>query len=235
MPRLAALLGLLGCHSTLELGMAPRPAVALQADRVAVIARERSCIETADAVARALGDPSAGLVVDPRAEVKLEVFGCGDGQTWTIDERDSLRTGVAVEARAFALVEVRTFPEGAAGGRTLAHLLATGVHTRSRPSGGAGAATPLPVSVRGARRGAIDDLARDLALQLSPVPTLVQRRVYPNAPDGSARELLTRAVHAEAAGNVQAALDLVERAMSLDPEPGTASYLRDLRRAASVR
>jgi hypothetical protein len=80
-----------------------------------------------------------------------------------------------------------------------------------------------------------EDLARDLAHQLNPLPTLVERRIYPKAPSGTARELTTLAVEAERTGDLDAAVALAEAAWQEDPNPRTAGYLGELRRRRALQ
>jgi len=70
--------------------------------------------------------------------------------------------------------------------------------------------------------------------QLNPLPTLVERRVYPNAPAGTARDLTNQAVLAEKAGDLQRALEFATAAYVQDPNRRTASYLDDLQRRSPI-
>lgn len=217
-----------GCATTVHLEVPPMPAVALTADRVAVVAREKGCQAAADALALELGR-SSYLAVDPRSRLRVELFACGDDQSVTVEQQqgpDGAESRTRVESRAHAAVEVSE------GGRTLAHLIATG------RDDGASAWGPHITSLgrmsRQARHRVHDDLARDVVRQLNPLPTLVDRRVYPNAPAGTARELTTRAVLAEQSGDLGAALELAAAAWQQDPNRRTAGYLDELKRRSAT-
>ena len=229
--RLAALAfgggALFACRATVHLEVPATPAVTLTDDTVAVVAHDRGCRAAADALALEL-PRSSYLVVDPRATVRVELFGCGDDQSWTLEQEqgpDGARRRTRVEARAHAVVKVSD------NGRILAHLIAAG-----REEGATAWQQPTPLlRVRKQIRHHVhEDLARDIVRQLNPLPTLVQRRVYPNAPTGTARELTTLAVQAEAEGDLTQALRLAEAAWLRDPNPRTAGYVEELRRRRSV-
>jgi hypothetical protein len=135
-----------------------------------------------------------------------------------------VRTRIRIETRAHAAVSVSEH------GSLLAHLIAAG-----EDEGASGWSNSLPlVQVRQqARRRVREDLARDVVRQLNPLPTLVSRRVYPNAPAGTARELTTLAVMAEQGGDLDRALDLAQAAWLRDPNPRTAGYIEELERRLS--
>lgn len=214
---------LAGCRATVRLEVPPSPAVALTDDTVAVVARDRACQSAADALALEL-PRSSYLVVDPRASVRVELLGCGDDLSWTMEQEqgpEGPRERARVEARAHAVVQVSD------NGRILAHLIAAG-----RDEGGSTwqQRTSFLSLRRQARHRVHADLARDVVRQLNPLPTLVARRVYPNAPPGTARELTTLAVRAEQDGDLERALDLAEAAWLRDPNTRTASYVEELRR-----
>lgn len=222
--RTALLLAIAGCRATVHLEVPPTPAVALTADTVAVVARDRACQAAADALALELTRGSY-LQVDPRSALRVELFSCGDDQTVTVEQKDGADPRTRVEGRAHAVVEVSE------RGRVLAHLIAAG-----RDDGAAGLALPGSPGVgrlsRISRNRVHEDLARDVVRQLNPLPTLVERRVYPNASPGSARELTTRAVLAEKAGDLPLAIELATEAWNQDPNPRTSGYLDELRQRA---
>ena len=204
--RVLLLCGLaVGCGSTVRLELPPTPAVALPGDAIAVVARDRACQATADALVEELGR-SPSPRVDPRADLRIDLFNCG-GSRAPLEER----------AHAVAVVSFQ--------GRVLANLIGAG---RDDDSNG---------SDEGVfdRSQAREDLARDLAHQLNPLPTLVDRRIYPNAPTGTARELTTLAVAAELQGDLDTAVVLAEAAWEEHPNPRTASYLEELLRRRAVR
>jgi hypothetical protein len=223
---LGVVLGIGACGATVRLEVPPSPAVAISDDTVAVVAGERACQAAADALALEL-PRSSYLIVDPRAPVRVELLGCGDDQVWTLEQEagpDGARRRTRVEARAHALVQVSD------QGRVLAHLIGAGREDNAtawqQPAGSSG----LFQFRRQTRHRVHEDLARDIVRQLNPLPTLVQRRVYPNAPAGTSRELVTLAVRAEQAGDVVRALQLAEAAWLQDPNPHTAGYVQELKR-----
>ena len=131
--------------------------------------------------------------MDPRSDIRVELFACGEDQSWTMEQEQGAegpRSRAKVEARAHAVVAVSD------GGRVLANLIGAG-----REEGSTGWEQPTPVlRIRRMIRNRVhEDLARDVVRQLNPLPTLVARRVYPNAPSGTARELTTLAVRARIA------------------------------------
>lgn len=225
--RCSVILALLcGCSPSVRLELPPRPAVALHADMVAVVARDRACQPVADAVALEL-TKSSYLAVDPRSPLRIELFGCGDEQALTMEheqtEEGESKSRVRIEARAHAAVSVSEH------GRVFAHLIAAGHENGSSFA----SAMPIVRIRHQARRRVQEDLARDVVQQLNPLPTLVSRRVYPNAPAGTSRELTTLAVMAEQGGDLDQALQLAEQAWARDPNPRTASYLEELKRRMS--
>jgi hypothetical protein len=179
-----------GCAPTVRLELPPTPAVALPADAIAVVAHDRACQAPADDLVEVLAH--GALRVDPRADLRIDLFNCG-----------------AAPGRAHAVAAV-SFEGG-----VLANLIGAG-------RGGD------PLAAR-------QDLARDLAQQINPVPTLVERRVYPNAASGTARELTTLAVEAERIGDLDRAVALAEAAWAEDPNPRTASYRDELLRRRAWR
>jgi hypothetical protein len=220
-----------GCRSSVRLELPASPAIALSSDTVAIVAQDRACQPVANAVALEL-TRSSYLLVDPRSSLRIELFGCGDDEALTMEqaseslegEEGAVRTRIRIETRAHAAVSVSEH------GSLLAHLIAAG-----EDEGASGWSNSLPlVQVRQqARRRVREDLARDVVRQLNPLPTLVSRRVYPNAPAGTARELTTLAVMAEQGGDLDRALDLAQAAWLRDPNPRTAGYIEELERRLS--
>lgn len=217
--------GAAACVPTVALEVPPSPAVALRSDALSVVARERECQPHADALATELAR-SGWVTVDPTAPLRLQVFGCGQDERWTVeatDGPDGARRRASVEARAHAVVLVQD------QGRVVAHLIGAG---RGDGAQDRDAGRP-PRLGRTSRQRAIEDLARDLSRQISPLPSLVSRRVWPNAPDDTSRGLTTRAVAAEREGDLLTALRLAEAAFAEDPNPRTSGYLASLRRRAT--
>jgi hypothetical protein len=162
--------------------------------------------------------------VHPAAPIRLVVFSCGDDEELLLEHEqdgDASRRRTSVEARVHAVVAVSD------GQRVLAHLIGAG---RDDAATSWTQQTPLPRLRKTARQRAFDDLARDLAQQINPLPTLVERRVYPNAQGGTSKQLTTLAVQAELAGDLASAVSYAEAAWTRDPNPRTLGYLEDLRR-----
>jgi hypothetical protein len=217
-----ALSALAACGPRLAVPVEGHGAVSLQSAAVAVVSRSVPCQRTASDLVDALWE--AGLEVDPHAPVRLEVVVCGADLEVGVEEvagAEQIDRRTVARARAHALVAVGT-PNG-----VQAHLLGTGRHQAHRDGRG------LAVWQRDATRHARRDAATDLVQQLSPTPLSVDRRVYPNAPHGSARELTTLAVLAEQRGDLDEALVWATAAHDQRPTPRTARYQVDLRRRMS--
>lgn len=230
---LASCAMLTGCTSRVRLELPASPAVALHTDTVAVVANDRACQQAADAVALEL-TKSSYLAVDPRSSLRIELLGCAADQALTMEQEQSedghRRSRVRVETRAHAAVSVSEH------GRVLAHLIAAGEDEGASPWSTVvplGRGRPLVQARQQASRRVQQDLARDIVQQLNPLPTLVSRKVWPNAPAGTARELTTLAVLAEQQGDLGRALELAQAAWQRDPNPRTASYIEELKRRLS--
>jgi hypothetical protein len=211
------------CAATIQLELPPTPAVRMPVERVAVVVQDRRCQPTADALARELGR-TGWTEVHPAAPIRLVVFSCGDDEELLLEHEqdgDGIRRRTLVAARAHAVVAVSD------GERVLAHLIGAG---RDDTDTSWTQQAPLSRLRKTARQRAFDDLARDLVQQINPLPTLVERRVYPNAPGGTSKQLTTLAVQAELAGDLASALSYAEAAWTRDPNPRTLGYLEDLRR-----
>jgi hypothetical protein len=210
------------CAAIIRVELPPTPAVMMPVDQVAVVARERRCQPAADALTQQLGR-SGWTEVAPSAPIRLVVFSCGDDEELLLEheqDSDGVRRRTSVEARAHAVVAVIDDT------RVLAHLIGAG---RDDAATTWTQRTPLSRLSKTARQRAYDDLARDLAQQINPLPTRVERRVYPNASGGTSKELTTLAVKAEVAGDLVSALSYAEAAWTQDPNPRTLGYLEDLR------
>jgi len=217
---------LAACAATIRVEVPASPAVSVSVDRVAVVAHDRRCQPAADALAQQLRK-SGWTEVRPDAPIRLVAFSCGSDDELLLEHEDDGtvdRRRTSVEARAHAVVAVHD------GERVLAHLIGAG---RDEVASSWTRRTPLSRLRKTARDRAYDDLARDLAQQINPLPTLVERRVYPNAHGGTSRELTTLAVRAEQSGDLAAALSYAEAAWTSDPNPRTLGYLEDLRRRDS--
>lgn len=214
-----------GCAARIQLELPPAPAVQLPEHAIAVIARDRHCQQIADTLVQRLGRVDV-LRIDPRADTHLELFACGGDQSWlrqeiASDEASRIRRRTTVVAHAYAVVAVIH------DGRVLAHLIGSG----SQDLDASGQPRRRTAAVgRSVDWLAIQDLVEDLTLQIDPLPTLVERRVYPNAPDGTARAMTTRAVRAEQSGDLTEALRWAEAAWEQQPTPRTAGYLAELNR-----
>lgn len=223
-----ALLLLGGCAHTVKVSVPPSPALPGISQQVAVVMGPRECRDVADALVQSLSRDGA-FVIDPHAEIQLEVVECEaamlppEVEIVLSPEQDQRR--VNVEGSAHAMVGVRV------GGQIEAHLIGA---ARRQAQGGWG-----QTDVGALSRGVVHDLNRsvadDLAEQLRPIPRVVARRVYPNAPEDSAHGLFTRAVAAEREGDLEDALRLVEQAHRRHPTARTAAYLDELDRRVAMR
>ena len=220
-----------GCAPrTVKLEVAPSPAVALEVRTVAVVAQDRECKPIADAIIAQL-DRRASITVDPRSDVRLQVFGCGLDIGWTLREEvdaTGARTQTIRRAdltgRGHAVLAVRT-PEG-----TLAHLVGGSRDGKV----GAWGVDDMFRTRRAMRQSLTVGVAGDLVDQLSPIPQQLARRIYPRANHGSARDLHTQAVLAEQRGDLESAMRLARAALEQRPTERTAAYVRALeRRVAS--
>lgn len=214
-----------GCaHRTVRVDVAPTPAVSLPASRVAVVAQDRACRPVADALIAALRERAA-FEVDPRADLRLLVFGCGLDVGYVLREEvdatgprsESIRK-LDLTGRGRAVLAVTE------GQETLAHLVGSG---RDGHQGGWGAVAPFQTR-NALLRSLTEAVAADLATQLSPLPQQLARRVYPNATPGSARGLHTLAVRAELRGDLDAATRFAREAAARRPSDRARAYLASL-------
>ncbi len=164
--------------------------------------------------------------IDPLAETRLELFACGEERSWIREEIASdaskrVQRHTSISDRAYAVVAVIHRK------RVLAHLIGSGQRGETTPGASDGDRDRLAIG-RSARWLAVQDLVEDLAEQIDPLPTLVQRRIYPNAPDGTERALTTHAVRAEQSGDLAEALRWAEAAFAQKPTPKTAAYVAEL-------
>lgn len=224
---IAGTLSLGGCASrTVRVEVAPAPAVSLPSSTVAVVAADRECRPMADALIRSLGQ-RASIAVDPRADTRLLVFGCGLDIGWTLTEeidatgdRPQSRQRADLSGRGHAVVAI-TDAHG-----TQAHILGS-----SRDGAvGAWGLQDMFRNRRALRNRLTESVAEDLVGQLNPTTRQIARRVYPNATEGSARELHTRAVVAEQRGDLDEALRLARASLTERPTERAAAYLRALER-----
>lgn len=197
-------------------------AVDIAQPTVAVATVDRSCQPAADALVDALW--SHGLQVDPSADLRLAVLACGDDLQLGVEE---IRVASGTDRRTAALARAHAILVVSDGSGLRAHLLGSGRHEAHRDG------QPMlgwqKQSVNEARRHA----ANDLVEQLAPGDLTVDRKVWPRAPEGSARELTTLAVRAEQRGDLQEALLWALAAHDQRPTWRTARYLTDLRRRLS--
>lgn len=219
---------LVGCAAKVQVQVQPTPAVRIEDDTIAVVAGDRRCRPFADALLEEFARLD-GLRVHPRSDLRVVVFSCGSYQQVVVDERvEGLEQhGLAgIDGRAHAVVAVSD------GGRVVAHLLGTsraGLASDIDRSG-----PDLPAMGRTVRQKLVDAVATDLALQLNPDSHRVTRRVYPKAPEGSARNLYTRAVAAEAEGDLERAYALAVTAARERPTQRTSRYVLALERQLST-
>jgi hypothetical protein len=215
-----------GCAKTVRVSVPAHPAVPLDHDRFSVVAVDRSCQGVADGLTHALAHLD-GVSVDPSAPARLEVLTCGRTVVPVVDieladHEDRRRVGL--EGRAHAVVAVNVASQG------VAHIIGTG----QRSSVGAWGETDVSGLSRAMQRDLDDALAHDLTRQIDPLPRQVSRRIHPNASDGSARNLHTRAVLAEQRGDFIEARSFARRARDADPSPRYVDYLQELDRLVAA-
>jgi hypothetical protein len=172
----------------------------------------------------------AGVAVDPRAGLRVEVALCGDDLQFDVEQTVSAAAPEAIEKRTQATARAHGLIVVSDHGDVRAHLIGVGRHQSARNSDGGGGLGPIG---RSARTLAIQDAAEDLSEQLSPHATSVARRVWPNAPESSHRGLFTRAVWAEQRGDLGEALLFALEAYEVRPSGRNARYLADLERRES--
>lgn len=218
---------LVGCATRVHMAMPPAPAVHLDEASIAVVSADRTCRPYASALMARLAT-LRGIRLDPRSDLRLMVFSCHHVQALSVeevaggDEGHALRRKGNVNGRAHAVVALSQ------EGRVVAHLLGTSRAglvlevDRSGPN--------LSAMGRTLQQRLVDAVAADLALQLSPEAWPVSRRVFPKAPEGSARDLYTEAVSAEAAGDLPRAYQLALAAQRVRPSSRGARYVGALER-----
>lgn len=204
------LLVLVGCAKTVAVAVPVDAAVDVETASVAVVAADASCHAVADQLARAF---SATVTVDPMAPTRVAVVGCSETLVPTVSIGSNGKRSHGWEGRSSALIVVER------DGVVLGRLIGTG-----------GDGSQLLPSHRSKLRVALrDDLVTDVADQVAP-SGWIERRVYPNAAPDSPRGLETRAIAAEATGDVDQALDLAIAAHALSPTPRLAAYVGELER-----
>lgn len=222
MVRFLLLLAVAACAPRVAVRVEGHHAVDLEQPTVAVATHDRACQPSADALVDSLW--SHGLEVDPHADLRLHVLTCGDDLQLGIEEVSGLSD---TDRRTRALARAHTVVVVTDRHGVRAHLLGSGRHEAHRD--GQSMLGWQKQSVNEARRHA----ANDLVEQLAPGDLTVDRKVWPRAPEGSARELTTQAVLAEQRGDLQEALLWALAAHDQRPTWRTARYLTDLRRRLS--
>lgn len=219
-----------GCAHTVNLELEAAPSVAVVAESVAVVSRDRSCSPVANALIDELRD-SGGPGVDPNAAVRIELVRCGT-PSYALTVLEEVRAGGGVRRSAELDGRLHAVAVVYGGGHPQAHLIGA---TRHSSHGGwrTDGLGDLVQLRRAVERDMSDEVARDLAQQLLPVRTVVKRRVYPNANRGSARERLTLAVQAELVGDLDDALHHARAALDERPSERAAAYVRELERRSS--
>ena len=215
------------CGPKVDVQVAANPAVALPDDAVSVVARDRSCQPLADALVEELWE--AGVAVDPRAGLRVEVALCGADLQFDVEQSVSADAPDAVVRRTHATARAHGLIVVSDHGEVRAHLIGVGRHQSARNSDERG----LGTIGRSAKGLAVHDAAEDLSEQLSPHATSVARRVWPNAPETSHKGLFTRAVWAEQRGDLGEALLYALEAYEVRPTARNARYLADLERRES--
>ena len=226
----ALLFLLAACASrTVQFEVPAAPAVTIETASVAVIAQDRTCREVAKALIDELGRHTE-FRVDPRSDVRILVFGCGVDIGWTLHHEVDY-TGTDVQqveqadliGRGHAAISVTQDHAG------LAHLVG------NARDGHLGAGMRDMFRSRKAMQGRLtQSVAADLVAQLNPLPVQQDRRIYPRAPQGTARELHTLAVRAEQSGDIALAHQLATAAHAERPTARTADYLAALERRLST-
>jgi hypothetical protein len=222
---------LVGCAArTIALEVPAAPAVALNTQTVAVVAQDRACRPVADALIDEITHHS-DFTVNPHSDVRLVVFGCGVDVGWTLHQEvdastENTQTNQSADlvGRGHAAIAV------SAAGQPLAHLVGS---ARDRHLGTG--VTEMFRTRRAMQQRLTLSLADDLVVQLNPLPIQLERRVYPNAGDGSARQLHSLAVLAEQRGHLDEAHRLASDAMDERPSNRAASYLVSLERRLRIQ
>jgi len=220
-------LTLYGCVSTVQVQVRPLPSVNVDLSAVSVVSASRSCTEVANAVVQHLTD-APGIHVSPDATLRIQLDDCALTyhprvelrQEVGSDGRSVTERTATVDGRAYAMVSLTS------GDTEQARLLASARETTSLSRTGASMFKPTRADTRSLRDALVDDLVR----QVSPMPRLVQRRLYPGAPSGSARDLYNQAVLAEASGDLNAAHRLATLAISRGAAPPITRYAEELER-----
>ena len=221
------LLALSACSQHVQVPVAAWPSVSLSSDAISVVAVKRNCRYIADALVTALV-AAPGLRVDPRATTRLAVSDCGESFHTEVDvfqefDRENGRSvdrrRVVIDGRAHAVITVMN------GDLVIARLLAG---ARENIAGQWGAESDYLRLSKSARRQLSDSVAGDLTEQLRPVPRLAHRRIYPRAPNGTARHLHSLAVLAEQQGDLPLARRLAGAAHADHPSDRSEDYVREL-------
>lgn len=212
-----------GCAHRVEVTLPAAPAIHLDSDSVAVIAGERACRDLADGLVEQL-NALDGMEVDPRSDVRLHVLQCrthfDPRVDITVSSDEEWRGRVTVVGRGHAVLAVE------AGGEVQAHLIGSA----QRFANGEAEGGQVVTLRRRVSRALVQGVAADLAEQVRPMPRVVERRVFPNAPSDSARGHLDRAVRAELAGDLDEARRQAAMAHELRPTSWSAAYVAELDR-----
>ena len=223
-------LALAGCSARrVQVSLPAGPALQLDTTSVAVVSN-RECREVANALVREI-DEVPGFHVDHRSPVRLYLSAC---ERWvdptidiqqTVDADDGVvlqRRRVSIRGGALAVLSVMV------AGQPTARLIGRG---RQSMSGEWNSGMDVFGLSRRVERDMMESVVADLIDQLSPVPRLVERRVFPNASEGSPRGLHTAAVRAEMAGELEEAYKLALRAYEVTPTRQARLYLDELDRS----
>lgn len=240
MPRLPlapalTLLTQVACAHHVSWEVQPRPSYSLPAESggvsVAVVTNGRACKAIADELVRALGT-RIGVAVNPGASIRLEVRNCDRGQERTMEfEVDAFDAGGfqgATTARRRYTIRGWAAADMAVISPAGSSVVLSGSANRTVHSPWT-ADDDLDVNRSiGLAEDLSNDVAANLANQLVPLPVALRRKVYTEAPPGSARDLHNRAVAAEQAGDLVAALGLARQAQAQEPSRAGAEYLQAL-------
>lgn len=202
----------------------------------------RDCKPVADALVSTLGKRT-GIDVRSGAGIRLEVRNCDRGQQRTMEFDDGMdaATGSMAGSAFSGGPDKRRYTIRGWSSAELSVISATGSSVVLSGSANRTVNSPwVPDDDLDVNRSIslADDLANEvagnLANQLAPVPVSLRRTVYSDAPPGSAHDLHNRAVAAEQAGDLVAALRLARQAQAEDPCRAGAEYVLALQAHAST-
>jgi hypothetical protein len=218
-----------GCTSSMKVELSPIPTVSLETTSVSVVASDRDCRQIANALIHTLRD-QYGFQVTPLSPIRLTLSDCGASYETNITVTQSVTSDkfladnrkVSMVGHSHASLSVSAY----------GHIQAYSIGTGFQENVVGRNAESLVTLRRVTADNLIGLVAEDLASQVSPVPKEVARRVFPNAPNHSARGLHTLAVEAESMGAFEAALEYARAAHNQRPTHQSQAYVAELDRRA---